>query len=258
MNVGTGLLIAAGALCLASSMNMNAQIETKTTDTAQKATVTTTVEKGTIVYVQGRDVVIKMQDGSLRHVSNVPDSTKVMVDGKMIGIHDAKVGMMLQRTITTTTVPKTITTTKTVTGTVWHVNPPLSVILTLDDGMNHEFKIPNGQMFMINGTMQSSFHLKKGMKVSATQIVEVPQVDIEKQQKLTGSLPPPPPPPSMDQPIMMESAVPPTPVPQVTEAPAPAPAPALPKTGSPLPLIGLLGFLSLAASFGLKAVRRVS
>jgi len=40
---------------------------------------------------------------------------------------------------------------------------------------------------------------------------------------------------------------------EVAEAPA-APA-ALPKTGSPLPLIGLLGFLSLASSLGLRAFR---
>jgi LPXTG-motif cell wall-anchored protein len=51
-----------------------------------------------------------------------------------------------------------------------------------------------------------------------------------------------------------------TPAPAAEPAPAAAPAPApapqqLPKTGSPLPLIGLMGLLSLAAFFTLRVVR---
>src|SRR5262249_20403664 len=158
----------------------------------------------------------------------------------MLGIHDLQPGMKLERTITTTTTPKTITTTKSVTGTVWHVSPPSSVILTLEDGKNQSFKIPKGQKFNVNGQMVDAWGLQKGMTISATKVVEEPIEVVQQQKTLTGQMPPPPPPPPPDQPILVA----------VVEVPAPAAAPApaaLPKTGSLLPLVGLLGLLSLAS-----------
>ncbi len=159
------LLVAGTALFLVAAAS--AQVET-TTDTKMDghATVTTHVEKGTVVYVSGNDLVVKDSDGNLRHFPNVPESAKVEVDGKMLGIHDLKPGMHLTRTITTTTTPKLVTTVQTVTGKVWHVTPPLSVILTLEDGKNQEFKIPNGQKFDVNGQMTDAFGLKKGMTIN--------------------------------------------------------------------------------------------
>ena len=56
-------------------------------------------------------------------------------------------------------------------GKVWHVNPPNTVILTLEDGTNQSFNIPKGQKFNIDGQTVDAFHLKKGMKVSATKVV---------------------------------------------------------------------------------------
>jgi LPXTG-motif cell wall-anchored protein len=193
-----------------------------------------------------------MEDGSLRHFDNVPDSARVTVDGKQLGVHDLQVGMKVEKTITTTTTPETITTVQSVTGKVWQVNPPLSVILTMDDGKNQQFKIPKGQKFNVNGQSLDAWGLQKGMIVSATKVVEVPQTVVTQQAKLTGQMPPPPPAPPADVPILVveEVAVP----VQVAQA---APA-ALPKTGSQLPLIGLLGLLSLASSLGLRAARKSS
>jgi hypothetical protein len=189
-----------------------------------------------------------MEDGTLRHFSNVPESTRINVDGQELGVHDLKVGMKVQKTVTTITTPKTITTVKSVTGKVWHVTPPNSVILTLDDGTNQQFKIPKDQKFNVDGQMVDAWGLKKGMKISATKVVEEPVVDVEHQRQLTGSMPPPPPPPPADAPIII--AV-------MTPVPAPAAAPAeLPKTASNLPLIGLLGLASLGAALGLRLIRR--
>jgi hypothetical protein len=120
----------------------------------------------------------------------VPESARATVDGKQIGIHDLKPGMMLQRTIVTTTTPMIVTTIQTVTGKVWHVNPPNMVILTLEDNTNQEFKIPKDQKFNVDGQMVDAFALRKGMKVSATKIVEVPTVVSSKQQSVTGQTPP--------------------------------------------------------------------
>jgi LPXTG-motif cell wall-anchored protein len=244
------LVIAVAAVCLAVAVGMSAQVQTETTTTAHHPTVETTVEKAEVVHVSGNDLVVKMEDGTIRHIPNVPESAKVTVDGKELGIHDLKPGMKLQRTITTTTTPKTITTVQTVTGKVWHVNPPSSVILTLEDGKNQQFKIPKGQKFNVDGQMVDAWGLKKGMNISATKVVEEPITEVEKQRKLTGAMPPPPPAPPADAPILVAVLVPEAP-------PAAAAAPAeLPKTGSEMPLIGLLGFLSLAGGLGLRAFRR--
>ena len=259
MNLAIGwtrrsLGLAVGAACFAFALSMSAQVKTTTDTTNGKATNQVTVERGEVVFVQGNDLVVKMEDGTIRHFPNVPESVRVNVDGRELGIHDLQPGMKLQRTITTTTIPQTVTTVKTVTGKVWHVTPPNTVILTLEDGSNQQFKIPKGQKFMIDGQQVDAWGLKKGMTVSATKIVEEPVTVVERERQLTGSMPPPPPPPPPDVPILVAVAlVPPAPA----APPAAAPPAELPKTGSVLPLIGLLGSLSFLSSLGLGLIRKI-
>jgi hypothetical protein len=240
-------LLAATGTCLALAAGISAQVQTDTTTTHGQSTHQTTVERGEVVLVSGNDLVVKMEDGSIRHIANVPESARVTVGGQQLGIHDLKPGMKLERTITTTTTPKTITTVQSVKGKVWHVNPPSSVILTLEDGSNQSFKIPSGQKFNVDGETVDAWGLKKGMLISATKVVEVPEVVISQQKKVTGSMPPPPPPPPADLPILVV-ATPPTPAP----APAEMAAAKLPKTGSSLPLIGFMGLALTAASVTMR------
>lgn len=251
------IVLAAGMFALALPTSTNAQVETTTTTTSGKATKTVEVERGQVVLVQGNDLIVKMDDGTIRHFPSVPNSTKFTVDGKTLSVHDLKPGMKLQRTIATTTTPQLVKTVQTVTGTVWYVNPPDSVILTLEDGKNQRFKIPKGQQFNIDGQMVDAFGLQKGMKVNATKITETPETVVTQQRSITGTMPvaaapapekkvvaaaPPPPPPPAEVPILVA----------VLE---PVSGPALPKTGSELPLVGLLGLLFLSTSFVLKVVR---
>ena len=178
--------------------------------------------------VSGNDLWVKDEAGQMRHFPNVPESVRVTVNGQQLGIHDLKPGMTIERTTITTTSDKLVTTTQTVTGKVWHVNPPLSVILTMDDSTNQEFKIPKGQKFNVNGQMTDAWGLKKGMTITATKIVEVPETAVTQKKILAGQMPPPPP-PAPDQPVLIAVLV---PVPAPTAAPAPAPeapAPSLPK-----------------------------
>lgn len=106
-------------------------------------------------------------------------------------------------------------------------------------------------MFNVDGQMQSVFHLKKGMQVSATVITDTPEVVESSARAISGQAPPPP--PETPQPVgalLIEDP-----------APPPAPAPAevaentLPKTGSVLPLVGVLGLLLICASLGLRSLR---
>lgn len=259
MNSATGrtrawLVLGVGLMCIVFALSMSAQVQTETSTTSGHSTSKTTVERATVVLVNGNDLVVKMEDGSIRHIANVPESTRIDVDGKELGIHDLKPGMKLQRTITTTTTPQMVTTVKSVTGTIWHVSPPNSVILTLEDGKNEQFKIPKGQKFTVDGQEMDAFGLRKGMRISATKVVEEPVTQVERTRQLTGTMPPPPPPPPADVPILVAVVVPP-PAPAAAAPAAPAPA-ELPKTGSPLPLIGLLGMLSLLSSIGLGLLRK--
>ena len=248
-----GMVLAAGVLCFAFAISMSAQVQTETKTTSGQSTHEATVERGEVILVRGNDLVVKMQDGTMRHFPNVPESARATVEGRQLGIHDLKPGMKLERTITVTTTPKTITTVQTVTGKVWHISPPNSVILTLEDGTNQKFTIPKDQMFNVDGQETDAWGLKKGMKVSATKIVEVPEVHVQRDQKISGTMPPPPPSPPADAPILIAEAAP----QPVSAAPAAPATPAeLPKTGSVLPLIGLLGSLLLFSSVGLAIIRK--
>jgi hypothetical protein len=246
-------LVGGSALCIAFYLPSAAQVQTSKTESQGEATKEVTVKRGEIVYINGNSVVIKMDDGTFKHFDNVPDSVTFLVDGKPVNIHDAKVGMKLEKQVITTTTPKVITTVQTVTGKVWHVTPPTSVILTLENGKNQEFKIPKGQKFMVDGVETDAWGLKKGMVVSAQKVVEVPETVVTQQVNRTGIAPPPPPAPKADVPILIATA-PPAPVETAKEA---APA-KLPTTASDLPLIGLLGVLFCGLSLMAMTIRTIA
>jgi hypothetical protein len=250
---------AAGILCIAFAVAMLAQEKSKTEEKEGPASKNVQVERGEVVYVSGNELVVRMESGEVRHVT-VPDTARATVDGKELSVHDLKPGMKLQRTITTTTTPRTVTTVRTVQGKVWQVSPPNRVILTLADGTNKQYKIPKGQKFMIEGQEKTAFELRKGMNVSVTAVSTVPETVVAQQRRVTGSAPPPPPTPAIEGALLIDDA----PAPKQVAAAAPAPEAAaseppparLPKTASPLPLVGLLGVLSLAIGLGLRAIRR--
>src|SRR5437899_9798283 len=123
-------------MCVAR--RISAKFKADTVHSSGQDEVEVCVEGGEVVLVRGNDLVVKMQDGAIRHFPNVPESARATVEGRQLGIHDLKPGMTLERTITVTTTPKTVTTVQTVTGKVWHITPPSSVILTLEDGTNQQ------------------------------------------------------------------------------------------------------------------------
>ena len=246
-----GLLVG-GAFCVSFSLPAAGQV--KSTETVEHGTSAhqVTFERGEIVYVSGNDVVVKMDDGSLRDFYNVPDSVTVNVGGQQLNVHQLKPGMKVERQTITTSTPRVVTKVETVTGKVWHVTPPSTVILTLEDGSNQSFKIPNNQKFTINGQETDAFGLKKGMVVSAQRITEVPETVVTQQVKRTGTMPPPPPPPKQDVPVLIVMALP-TPAPAAGAEPAPK---ELPKTASRLPLVGALGALFCGLAFTIMAIRK--
>jgi len=221
--------------------------------------------KGKVVYVSGNDLVVKMQDGAVRHFDVAPGRT-FTVDGRDMTVSDLKPGMELTATITTTTTEKTVSNVRTVTGKVFQVHAPY-VIMTLPDGTNRQVKVPDGTKFNIDGQEKTVFELKPGMKFSATVVTKTPETVVSRNVGVTGTAPPPPAPvrpvetPPMVGVLLVEEVKAPAPVQtaRAEQPPAPAPEPAperLPQTASPVPLVGLLGMLSLSAGLALRFARR--
>jgi hypothetical protein len=256
-------LLAEAILGIAFLPASSAQVQSSQTVTHGEAAREVKIERGEIVYVRGNTVVLKMGDGSLKEFDDVPDNLSFQVDGKPVNIHNAKVGMVLEKQTITTTTPRIVTTVETVTGKVWHVAPPNHVILTLENGENQEFTIPKGQKFMVNGQETDAWGLKKGMKISAQRVTEVPETVVAQEVRRTGSAPPPPPPPKQEVPILVV-VVHPVPLPMVQSAAAEPPNPAepapknLPKTASNLPLVGLLGAFLCVLSLMSMGVRIIA
>jgi len=248
-------LIGGSALCVALSMSSVAQVKTQTTEAHGQPTKEVEIERGEIAYINGNTVIIRMEDGSLRHFDNVPDSVNFMVDGKPVNIHNARVGMKLQKETIRTTTDKVVTTVETVTGKVWHVAPPHSVTLTLENGENQQFKIPEGQKFMINGQETDAWGLRKGMRVSVQRVTEVPVTVMAHEVHRTGVAPPAPP-VKEEVPILVVVARPAPPSAPVETTAEATPA-RLPTTASNLPLIGLLGMLFCGLSLITIAIRRI-
>jgi hypothetical protein len=186
-------LSGASVLCITLALTANAQVKTETKVEEGLASQTVKLETAEVMYVSGHDLIVKTDDGELRHFPNVPDDKTVTVAGKELTIQDLKPGMRLQRTTITTTTPRMITTVKTVTGKVWRVSPPNSVILTLEDGTNQSFNIPQGQKFDVNGQETDAWGLKEGMNISATAVTEAPETVVSQEVVRTGTLPSPTP-----------------------------------------------------------------
>ena len=261
MNSRTGLIrvllvLAVGAVFLAFAVGVSAQVQTTETTTTGHQTHQVSVERAEVLHVSGNDLVVKMEDGTIRHIANVPESARVDVDGQELGIHDYEARYE---------------------AAAYHhdnddsednhndadghrknldVQPPNSVILTLEDGKNQQFKIPAGQRFNVNGQDLDAWHLRKGMTVSATRVVEEPATSVAEKRVLTGSMPPPAA-PAADQPILIAVLVPVATPAAAQETAQEAPPQQLPKTGGELPLLALLGCLSLAGSAGTRLLRKV-
>ncbi len=282
-----GLVLAVGAICAVSAEGAGVQVQTTTQVQSGASTEVVQVDRGEVMAVEGNDLIVRMENGSVRHFENIPESAKVTVNGRQLGIHDLKPGMKLERTITTTTTPQLVTTIETVKGKVWYIAAPTTVILTLENGTNQSFKIPKDQKFNVDGQMVDAFGLKKGMLVTATKIVEVPVSFVAQDRSVSGSMPPPPvvaqgrrvsgtmPPPPVvsqtqvasppvtlqapaaDTPLLVAEGTPTAAPSEATEMPAP-PATTNPLTRGYLPLIslGLLLIIIFAVARSVRAKTR--
>ena len=210
--------------------------------------VDTEVKSGTVIGKTDHSVIVKMSDGKVQEFE-VPPGKTAMVDGKEVGLADLKLGTVLNATVHTVAKPVEVKTTTVRQGEVVKVNG--SVLVYKEGGKIKTVSVPAGYRFNVEGRGETTVtDLTPGMKLSATIVTTSTKMTTEKKRGAVAGMAPAEP----------------TPVPMAA-APAPAPEPAapmaeaapakkkLPKTASPMPLVGLLGGLSLVAGAGLRKLR---
>jgi hypothetical protein len=251
------MVSAAGIALVALSLTVSAQVQTQQTTTDGQATQTVTVERGEVAWVSGNNLMVRAENGELKYFPDVPASARANVGGKQLGVSELKPGMKLERTTITTTTPKTIRTVRTVSGTVWAVTPPNSVILTLDNRTNQRFTIPKDQKFIVEGKETDAFGLRPGMRISASAVSEQVEQVVTTTRSTTGTpapapppvAPPTPPPPTV---AVLIIEAPPVAMPVATAGALPQ---ELPKTAGVAPLLGLIGLLSIGAAGAVRMLR---
>jgi LPXTG-motif cell wall-anchored protein len=207
---------------------------------------TTKTLKGTVVEVDGKNLVVKMSSGEVQVFTPPPDR-KFIIDGKELTLAELQPGTQLTATVTespTTTMQKT---TQTVEGDVLYASGT-TVVLRLTSGEAKKYVIKKDDPITFvdhNGKEITVFDLRKRMHITARKITEAPLTEIASNTEVTGTA-------AKGAAAMPE----PTPTPAPAAEPAPAPAKTLPKTGSSLPLVSILGILFIGIAFGVRAYLR--
>jgi LPXTG-motif cell wall-anchored protein len=204
------------------------------------------IKNGTILAVDGNRVVIRGPEGVKEYI--VSDDVQFNMGGKMLSVHDLKPGMPIAAKITTTQKPLQMTSTEIREAKVLHSIGSAFAVRT-SDGQTKKFTAKDIEKRHIviykDGKQISPYDLKKGDNITATVVTEEePQIITSQELELFVAQPPAPRP---------------TRVAQVQRKPAPAPAPApreLPKTGSRLPWLAVVGMIALAVGAGLT-IRRL-
>jgi len=146
------------------------------------------LRRGTVVYVAGNDLVVRMGDDQLKHFV-VPSDSKFTVDGKEVGVQDLKPGTQLTQVITTTVEEQMVTEVRTVDAKVLEVKPPHLTIATGDK--EKYITVPEGTIFTIDGKDMTLSDLRAGMHVQGTVVTAVPTPVLARRTQVTGHAPKP-------------------------------------------------------------------
>jgi hypothetical protein len=181
--------IATGLAVMTLAAVVHGQVTTKKENVPGAASTDVTAKlTGEVVWIQGDWLAAKMQPNGRISIFNVQPGREFMIDGQPKRIGDLKVGTVLSATVVTTTQPVTVRTTSSLNGTVWYVSGNY-VILTLANGENKAYNVPESVRFMVEGKPASVGELRQGMKVSVTKIVEEPHTEMSTTTTITGKAP---------------------------------------------------------------------
>jgi len=234
-------------------------------------TTTTETKKFKVIAVEGSQLVVSLPEGT-RELT-VPADFRFNVDGKMLSVNELKAGMSGTATITTKTTMIPVTVTEVKNGTVMQTMGTSILVRTEDNQMKMFSQADidkRGVKIWRDGKPAEISDFRANDRLSATIVTtKAPRVLTEKEVQATlaksgggGGA-------ATGAPAAGGGgAAAAKPAPSGAAA-APAPAPAagaaatagaeprkLPRTASPMPLVGLAGLASLVAGLGLTALRR--
>ena len=231
-------------------------------------TTTTETKKFRVIAVEGNQLVVSLPEGT-RELT-VPADFRFNVDGKMLSVNELKAGMSGTATITTKTTMVPVTVTEVKNGTVMQ-NMGTSILVRTEDNTMKMFSQADidkrGVKIWRDGKPAEISDFRANDRLSATIVTsKPPRVLTEKEVQATlaksggaaGA--------GAGAPAAAGGGAAAKPAPSGA-APAAAPAAGaaatsgaeprkLPRTASPMPLVGLAGLASLMAGLGLTALRR--
>ena len=197
------------------------------------------IRQGTVVHAGENFLVVKLADGTIKGFE-IPTGFMFDQGGTQVPLSALQPGQVITATIISATAPIMEKVEEVKEGTVVKV-VNRNLLVQMADGTYKKFEVPKGFRFDVDGKKLAVAELRPGMKISAT-IVSEKEVGTVSAAEIQAEVSKPKPAPAA--------------APAAAPAPAPAPAAKLPKTAGPLPLIGLLGLLSLGFGAGLSALRR--
>jgi hypothetical protein len=145
------------------------------------------VRQGTVLYVAGNHLAVKMQDGQVKEFE-IPDNETFDIDGKQVKVSELKPGTRLTKVVTTTTQDATVSSIRTVDLKVIQVMPP-DLNVQYADGTQKLVRVPEGTTFDIDGKTMKLTDLREGMRVKGTVVTKTPQTVVSESKTVSGVAP---------------------------------------------------------------------
>jgi len=218
---------------------------------AQTSGSTTETKKFQVISVDGNQLVVKLPEGT-REIT-VPPDFHFTVDGKSLTVSELKPGMAGTATITTKTTVVPVTVTEVKNGVVMQ-NMGSSILVKTDGGMkmfSQGDMDKRGVKIMKDGKAVDISELRANDQLTATIVTsKPPRIMTEKQVEASLAKSGGAPAGAAAAPAKSTAAAP------ASAATSGAEPRKLPKTASNVPLLGLVGLVSLITGLGLTVTRR--
>jgi hypothetical protein len=234
MSIETRIAVCLASLVLAPVALGQAAGSTSTESTAVK----TQVKSGVVETVAGNKVVLREADGL--HEYNLPDGFKFQLNGNDVGVADIQPGMTVNALVTDKVTTRNVTVTRIESGTVKQVAPGGIVIQEKGGALkSYNFKDAAGAdiYYVKDGKEVPLRNVKQGERLSGTFVSTLPEQQVTQRSVVAKATEPAPPP--APEPVAVAAATP----------------RRLPKTASPLPLLGLLALVAGGIALSLRAAR---
>jgi hypothetical protein len=145
------------------------------------------VRQATVLYVAGNHLVVKTQEGQVKHLE-IPDDQTFDIDGQQVKVRDLKPGTRLMQVVTTTTQDVTVSNIRTADLKVIQVIPP-HLNVQLPDGTQKVLRVPEGTTFEINGKAMKLTDLREDMRIKGTVVSKTPQTVTSQSKAVAGVAP---------------------------------------------------------------------